>query len=93
MLLAMAVIWDNVSPALYRQILSEDVLSLPTQNYVRRLSGGLKMDTGLPDATVDYLRTRYSGLKDKEREQLVNLMLDDIAIAEIEVIDGKCMFA
>jgi len=33
-LLATAVMWENVSPTLYRQILAEDLLALPSERYL-----------------------------------------------------------
>ena len=46
------------------------------------------MDTGLPAATIEYLRTRFSGLI--EREQLVSILCDEIYTAKrIEYQNGK----
>ena len=43
-LLTMACMWQNVSPALYKQIKSESILTLRTSNYVR--SSGLDVGAG-----------------------------------------------
>jgi len=55
-LLTMSCVWRNTSPALYRQIKNEGVLTLPTAKYVRRLSSGLDVDSGfeVSDATRAY---------------------------------------
>jgi hypothetical protein len=88
LLLATAVMWDNVSPALYRQMISEDLLTLPGEKWVRRLSGGLSMDTGLPPATLDYLRSRIKTLQDHEK--LTSIIIDEVYSARrIEYMNGK----
>ena len=86
-ILAMAVMWDNISPALYRHIVAEDFLTLPVEKHVRRLSGPT-MSTGLPDATIEYLRKRIDGLNQRERLQL--LMADEVYSAKrVEYQNGK----
>ncbi|QQP50769.1 Uncharacterized protein FKW44_011893 [Caligus rogercresseyi] len=68
LLLATAVMWHNISPALYRQIQSEGLITLPHDKYLQRISGGLSMQTGLPSATESYLRTRIEKLSTEERQ-------------------------
>jgi hypothetical protein len=56
--------------------------------YVRQLSGALTMETGLPSGTLEYLRTRISGLSD--REKLTSIILDEVYSAKrIEYSNGK----
>jgi hypothetical protein len=76
LLLATTVLWDNVSPALYHQIVAEDLLTLPGEKWVRRLSAGLSMGTGLPPATLDYLRSRIKTLQD--REKLTSIIINEV---------------
>lgn len=59
--------WQNTSPALYRQIKNEGVLTLPTAKYVRRLSSGLDVDSGfeVSDATRAYLQARRKNYRQK----------------------------
>ena len=50
--LALACMWQNVSPALYKQIQADAVLTLPNYKYVRRLSSALTVDLRLSDSTI-----------------------------------------
>ena len=74
--LALACMWQNVSPALYRQIQSDGILTLPNYKYVRRLSSALTVDFNLSDSTIVYLSARMAKLS--ERELHVNVMVDEV---------------
>lgn len=87
LLLATAVMWDNVSPSLYRQMVAEDLLTLPSEKYVRRL-GGITLETGLPQATTEYLKTRISSLSEMER--ICSIIIDEVYSAKrIEYMNGQ----
>ena len=43
-LLAMSVMWQQISAVAYHQIASEDILTLPTQRHLRRLTSALDMN-------------------------------------------------
>ena len=55
-ILACAVLWHNVSPALYRQILKEDILTLPSVDHIQDLSSGFSVESGMSEATKAYLK-------------------------------------
>ena len=63
-LLAMACTWSSVSPALYRQIISDGVLTLPCPKYARRISNGIEVESSftVSDSTVAYLEARKKKL-------------------------------
>ena len=68
--------WQNVSPALYKQIQADAVLTLPNCKYVRRLSSALTADLHLSDSTIVYLNARMANVC--QRELHVNLILDEV---------------
>ena len=43
-LLAMAVMWHDISPAAYKQIMSEGLLTLPSERHLRNLTSALNTD-------------------------------------------------
>ena len=57
---ACSVLWENTSPSLYKQILSEDVITLPNIRHIHRLASAISIDTGLTDSRVKYLNARIS---------------------------------
>ena len=74
--------WDSISPALYKQIIADDLLTLPGSKYVRRLSTAIKIDLDLSDATIAYLKARYAKLN--PRDLHVNLIFDEV-FGEVKV--------
>jgi len=64
-LLAMAGVWKTISAALYKQLLNEDLLCLPSTGHLVRLSKALETDIGMSEATVTYLKARVQQLDDK----------------------------
>ena len=75
-LLACAALWDNTSPALYRQIQKEGILTLPTKRHLNNLTSAFTVEAGITPATEQYLKHRIGSLKD--REKVVNLMFDEV---------------
>ena len=75
-LLACSALWKNTSPALYKQIHEEGVLTLPSPNHLNRLTSGFKVEAGkvgggLSEGTKSYLKSRIGSLN--HREKTVNL--------------------
>ena len=68
--------WQSVSPALYKQIRAEGVLTLPDDKYVKRLSSAITVDFDLSEATVAYLKARKEKLTRKDLS--VNLIMDEV---------------
>ena len=92
-MLGMAAIWQNCSPALYKQIWEEGVLTIPAPKYLDRLTSAFKVEGGtvtgdVPATTKAYLKTRISTLY--HREKTVNLMLDEVYTSRrVEYSAGK----
>ncbi len=92
-MLSMAVIWQNCSPALYKQMWQEGILTIPAPKYLDRLTSAFKVEGGtvqgdVPQSTKQYLKTRFSTLN--QREKTVNLMLDEVYTSKrVEYSAGK----
>ena len=78
--LAMACMWKSTSSVLYRLILAEDLLTLPGEKYVNRLSSAIKIDLDLSDSAIAYMKARMAKLS--PREIHVCLILDEVFNAE-----------
>ena len=86
--LAVACMWDNVSPALYRLIQSSDVLTLPVDKYVRRLSSAITVDFDVSESTKAYLQARKEKLKRKDLN--VNIILDEVFLRKLlQYLNGR----
>ena len=83
-LLWMAMTWHKSSPSLYRQIQSEDLLTLPCTSHLKRISSELNLETGLSDSTVAYLKERIKSLSEPER--LIALLIDEASITHFRAV-------
>jgi len=87
-LLTLALMWENSSPSLYKQLIEENVLSLPSIRHLRTLSKAFSMDTGLTESTRSFLVARLKRLSERERH--VVLIIDEIYTAQrVEYQSGK----
>ncbi len=87
-LLSAALLWKTTSPALYKQLLAEGHLTLPSLSHLQRLSKAFTTDSGMSSSALSYLKLRIQGLS--EREKLVVLLIDEIYSAQrIEYSGGK----
>ena len=85
-LLAAATIWKMVSPSLYKQLLSDGLLTLPSMSHLQNLSRPLSLDSG--SDSLCYLKNRAEKLS--EQEKLVVLLIDEIYNAQrVEYCGGK----
>ena len=72
----MAAMWHDVSPALYKQIQLDNVVTLPSTRHIRRLTSALKTDLDLAESSVRYLGARKSKLSPKDLK--VVILLDEV---------------
>ena len=79
-LLAYALMWENTSPALYQQMIKENLLCLPSVRHLHSLSKGFAVETGLNKTTESYLAARVNLLSERERN--VVLVIDEIYTAQ-----------
>ena len=86
-LLTCCVLWENTSPALFKLIHNEGVLTTPHPKYVKSLSRPFKVDTGMTETNKKYLETRISNLSDQQK--VVNLMVDEVYTSKrVEYVGG-----
>ncbi|TRY68315.1 hypothetical protein TCAL_06743, partial [Tigriopus californicus] len=78
-LLVCAAMWRANSPSLYRQIIQENILTLPSESHIKRLTASLETDNGIGKSTKEYLRKRIQNLSIRDRK--VVLMFDEIYCA------------
>ena len=72
----MAAMWHKTSTALYQLILIDEVLTLPVDRHVRRLTHAITPELELADSSVRYLTARKKKLKDKDLK--VVFLLDEV---------------
>ena len=86
--LSMAMNWQLTSPCLYRQILNEEMLSLPSSGYLKRLSSAFIVNTGFDQCALKYVEERTKDLSDRERYMVC--IIDEIhTIQRVEYQGGK----
>ena len=72
----MAVMWHDISPAAYKQIMSEGLLTLPSERHLRNLTSALNTDLELADSSIEYLKIKKSKLPDKDLT--VAVLMDEV---------------
>ena len=87
-LLGMACMWNSSSSSLYKQILNEGVLTLPSIRTIHRLSSAIKVDTGFNESTLNYLKLRTANLNPFERK--MSIILDEVYTSKAcEFVNGQ----
>ncbi len=87
-LLASALLWKTTSTALYKHLLADSLLTLPSISHLQRLSKAFSAETGISASALSYLSLRIKDLSEKER--IVTMMLDEIYSAKrVEYSGGK----
>ena len=80
--------WNTISPALYRQLLDEAFLTLPSVRYLKRITSSLSVETGLTNSTIEYLKARLKSLS--EWDKIIALLMDEVyCIRRTEYVAGK----
>ena len=87
-LLVLSMVWKATSTSLYKAILSDGILSLPSIRTLRRLSEPIRVCTGSTESNTKYLEARVFKLTEKQR--IVTLMADEIHLSRrVEYVSGK----
>jgi len=87
-LMAAAALWEATSPALYRLLLKDENLSLPSVCHLKRFSQSLGVEAGISHSTCEYLKKRISRLNSRQR--IVNLLFDEVySSRRCEYSNGK----
>ena len=87
-LLGMSCMWETTSPAAYKQICSDNVLTLPHYKYLRSLTSAIGSDLKLSEPAKSYLAARASKLSRKEK--CVSLILDEVHVQKnVQYTNGQ----
>ena len=68
--------WQSVSPALYKQVQVEGVLTLPLAKHIRNISSSVGDDFNLTKPAKIYLLARFLKLRETDHE--VSLIMDEV---------------
>ena len=72
-----AIGWLKTSPVLYKLLLDDGLLTLPSCSYLKQLSGAFSLESGLSSSTTAYLMEQIKTLSD--REKTVALAIDEVS--------------
>ena len=87
-LLSMCCILYRASPACYKQIINDDILTVPGERNLRLISYALHMDLSLDESTIAYLKARFSKLSEKDK--YVALLMDEVHCNQsVHYVNGK----
>ena len=86
--IAQCVMWYKTSPACYKLILSDRLLTIPSIAHLKRLSGAITMDLDFSEPTIAYLKARLSKLS--AREKYVSVLMDEVKTDQsVEYVCGR----
>ena len=85
----MCVLLQRISPASYKHLYEDDVLTLPSPSHLRRISSAIDIDTmTLNESNIAYLTARFKKLSEKDR--LVSVLLDEVYSNQcVQYVVGK----
>ena len=70
------ITWQKTSPALYKLLKEDGLMTLPSISYLKQLSSSFSLESGLSIAAVAYLKERIKALSDQEKT--VALAIDEV---------------
>ena len=68
----------KTSPALYRVLQTDGVLTLPSMRYLKQIASSFSLETGLSAGVISYLKTRVANLSEEQKS--VALMIDEVSL-------------
>ena len=71
-----AITWQKTSPALYKLLREDGLMTLPSISYLKQLSSSFSLESGLSNSAVAYLEERIKALSVKEK--VVALAIDEV---------------
>ena len=71
-----AIGWLKTSPVLYKLLIDDGFLTLPSCSYLKQLSGAFSLESGLSPSATAYLTERIKTLSDQEKT--VALAIDEV---------------
>ena len=70
--------WLKTSPAMYRCLQIDSLFTLPTESYLKQLSSGFSLQSGLSQTAIQYLKTRTENLQTQEKAMA--LIIDEVTL-------------
>ena len=70
------MMWYKTSTALYKLIISDNVLTILTVAHMKRLSSAHTVDLDFFESTVAYLKARLTRLNERERN--IAILMDEV---------------
>ena len=85
----MIALLQRISPACYKQIHRDNLLTLPSADHLRRLSSSIDMNCmELTKSSIAYLTARYNKLDKKGK--LVSILMDEVySHQDAQYVNGK----
>ena len=71
-----AITWQKTSPALYKLLREDGLMTLPSISYLKQLSSSFSLASGLSNSALAYLEERIKTLSPKEKT--VALAIDEV---------------
>ena len=89
---AIACLLHTISAACYRKLLQDDILTLPCERHLRRLTNAINVDLEISESTIAYLKARFTKLSEKDKT--VAMLLDEVSSdKKVEYSNGKAFGA
>ena len=71
-----ALTWMKTSPALYKMLLQDNLVTLPSLSYLKRISSAFSLESGLSTDVISYLQTRFNKLDSNQKN--VSILIDEV---------------
>lgn len=89
-LLMKCATWVRMGPKLYRELVSNSGLTLPTYGYIKRFQHFTKFRGDMDDVNVKYFQMRIDKLQDKEK--VVHMAIDEVYTTQSLSLIGGTFF-
>ncbi len=77
-----AITWLKTSPVLYKLLIQEGLLTLPSISYLKQLSGAFSVQSGISPSTIAYLKERVADLS--AGDKIVALAIDEVFFIQMQ---------
>jgi len=76
-----AITWLKTSPVLYKLLIQEGYLTLPSISYLKQLSGAFSLHSGISPSTIAYFKERVANLPAEDK--IVALAIDEVIFCNV----------
>jgi hypothetical protein len=89
-LLATTAMWLNSSTVMFKQLLRDGLLILPSISHLKKLMSAMSLETGLTNSTLAYLEARIKSLLPRERK--IAIIMDEVYSAKRAEFSGGTFY-